>query len=38
MKCKECGAEMYLDDVDRNFKGNYDNYYLVYKSLQYSFW
>ena len=27
MKCRECGMEMYLDDVDRNFKGNYDNYW-----------
>lgn len=27
MKCRECGAEMYLDDKDFNFKGNYDNYW-----------
>lgn len=27
MICKECGAEMYLDDKDYNFKGNYDNYW-----------
>ena len=27
MKCKECGAEMFLDDKDYNFKGNYDNYW-----------
>ena len=27
MKCAECGQEMYLDDKDYNFKGNYDNYY-----------
>lgn len=25
--CKECGAKMYLDDRDFNFKGNYDNYW-----------
>lgn len=28
MKCLECGSEMYLDDRDTNFKGNYDNYWL----------
>ena len=27
MKCKECGAEMYLDDEDFNFKGNKDKYW-----------
>ena len=27
MICKECGSEMYLDDKDYNFKGNYDNYW-----------
>ena len=27
MKCRECGADMYLDDKDYNFKGNYDNYW-----------
>lgn len=27
MICRECGAEMYLDDKDFNFKGNYDNYW-----------
>ena len=27
MTCKECGATMYLDDRDVNFKGNYDNYW-----------
>lgn len=27
MKCKECGSNMYLDDIDFNFKGNKDNYY-----------
>ena len=27
MICKECGAKMYLDDKDTNFKGNYDNYW-----------
>ena len=24
MICKECGANMYLDDKDYNFKGNYE--------------
>ena len=28
MICKECGAEMRLDDKDFRFKGNYDNYWL----------
>ena len=27
MKCRECGSEMYLDDVDFNYKGNKDNYW-----------
>ena len=27
MICKECGSKMYLDDKDRRFKGNYDNYW-----------
>lgn len=27
MKCKYCGSEMRLDDIDYNFKGNQDNYY-----------
>jgi len=27
MMCKECGADMYLDTKDFNFKGNYDNYW-----------
>lgn len=27
MLCAECGSEMYLDDKDYNFKGNYDNYW-----------
>ena len=27
MICKECGAEMYLDDRDTNVKGNCDNYW-----------
>ena len=26
--CRECGSEMFLDDRDFNFKGNYDNYWL----------
>lgn len=28
MKCKYCDNEMKLDDVDFNYKGNKDNYYL----------
>ena len=31
MKCVECGAGMYLDDRDFNFKGNYDNYWCCEK-------
>ena len=31
MVCKECGAKMYLDDKDYNFKGNYDNYWCCEK-------
>lgn len=27
MVCHECGAEMYIDDKDYNFKGNYDVYW-----------
>lgn len=27
MKCAECGAEMYIDDKDYNFQGNYDIYW-----------
>ena len=27
MICKECGAEMYLDDKDFNFPGCYDDYW-----------
>lgn len=27
MICKECGATMYLDDKDYDFKGKYDNYW-----------
>lgn len=27
MKCKYCNAEMRLDDVDFNFRGNKDNYW-----------
>ena len=26
--CKYCGEKMALDDVDYNFKGNQDNYWL----------
>lgn len=28
MKCKYCGNEMKLVDLDYNFKGNKDNYWL----------
>lgn len=28
MKCKECGANMRLDDIDFNFKGNKDKYFV----------
>ena len=28
MECKYCKAEMRLDDVDFNFKGNKDNYFI----------
>lgn len=28
MVCKACGKEMRLDDVDFNFKGNKDNYFV----------
>lgn len=28
MKCKYCQSEMRLDDVDYNFKGNKDNYWV----------
>ena len=28
MRCKYCGKEMRLNDVDFNFKGNKDNYWL----------
>lgn len=31
MKCKNCGSEMSLDDIDWNFKGNQDNYWLCVK-------
>lgn len=27
MICKVCGKQMYLDDVDRRFKGNMDKYW-----------
>ena len=26
--CKECGKEMYLDDIDFRFKGCFDNYFI----------
>ena len=28
MICKYCGKKMELDDVDYNFKGNQDNYWV----------
>lgn len=28
MVCKHCGKEMIKDDVDFNFKGNYDTTYI----------
>ena len=28
MICRECGAEMYLEDKDYEFKGKYDNYWI----------
>ena len=28
MICKTCGAKMHLDDVDYNFKGNQNNYWI----------
>ena len=28
MICEFCGSEMVLDDVDFNFKGNQDNYWI----------
>lgn len=28
MTCRECGAEMYLDDCAFNFTGNYDKYFV----------
>lgn len=28
MLCKYCNKKMRLDDVDYNFKGNQDNYYI----------
>lgn len=31
MKCKYCGSKMRLDDVDFNFPGNKDNYWLCDK-------
>ena len=27
MYCRYCKSEMYLDDKDYNFKGNFDNYW-----------
>lgn len=31
MRCKYCGSEMILDDVDKNFDGNQDNYWICNK-------
>lgn len=25
--CHECGSDMYIDDIDYNFKGNFDEYH-----------
>lgn len=30
MICKFCGVKMTLDDVDKNFTGNQNNYWLCY--------
>jgi hypothetical protein len=27
-KCPECGEEMKLDDIDYNYDGNQDNYFI----------
>lgn len=37
MKCKFCEAEMRLDDVDFNFKGNKDNYWVCDNCQAYAF-
>lgn len=37
MKCKFCEAEMRLDDVDFNFKGNKDNYWVCDNCQSYAF-
>ena len=29
MKCKNCDKEMRRDDVDYNFEGNYDVYWVL---------
>ena len=29
-KCKNCGKEMYVDDLDYSFKGNQDEYWLCF--------
>lgn len=29
--CPNCGAEMYLDDIDYNFRGNQDEYWVCEK-------
>ena len=31
LKCEYCGNEMFLDDIDYNFKGCYDNYFFCGK-------
>lgn len=42
MLCRDCYNEMLLDDVDFNFKGNYNNYWLCscgwscYEEVRYS--
>lgn len=37
MKCIFCEAEMRLDDVDFNFKGNKDNYWVCDNCQAYAF-
>jgi len=31
LKCKYCGDEMFIDDMDYHFKDSYDNYFLCDK-------
>ena len=34
-KCRKCNTEMILDDIDYNFEGNEDRYYLCPKCHSY---